>query len=362
MATPTDRMSAAADAEHKSITTLPTTAMGFTTIQSFEALQRAAKLLAASTIVPKAYQGIEGLPNCVVALNMANRIGTDPLMVMQNLYTVNGRPSWSGQFVIACFNTCGRFDPIEYEWSGVPEKAPKTPAEIPDDWSCTAVSKNLATGKVIRGPTISIRMAKQEGWFSKKDSKWQTIPELMLMYRAGAWLQRTHAAEISMGLRTMEEEQDVIEARQTGHGSYDATPSTATTRLAEAAAKRAAPREPIDGEVVPPTAQTEPAAASTGAKADDATPTQGEILAKIIRAETLEAVEQHLEMAKAFLSDNDYAAVVTMSESKKKQLGGNVAAADPAPAEETPAADVKPAEKVTKKTTKAKGGALFGED
>lgn len=189
---------------------LPQVSVGFNTLQSFELAQRGAKLLAASSLVPKDYQG--NIPNCVIALNMAARIGADPLLVMQNLYVVHGRPGWSAQFTIACFNQCGRFSAIRYKWSGVEGK---------DDWSCQAYAKEKESGELIWGPVISIAIAKKEGWFQKSGSKWQTIPQLMLMYRAGAWLARTHAPEISMGLQTVEEIHDVFNAKQNGTGRFE---------------------------------------------------------------------------------------------------------------------------------------------
>lgn len=195
----------------------PVVRAGFDTLQAFELMQRQAKLLMASTLVPQTYQN--NLSNCVIALNMANRIGADPLMVMQNLYVVHGRPGWSAQFVIACFNQCGRFSSMKFRWANRPEK----PGEIPDNWSCQAYATELATGELVEGPVVSIAMAKKEGWFQKSGSKWQTIPELMLMYRAGSWLQRTSAPDISMGLRTADEEREIFEARRTGAGSYEVT-------------------------------------------------------------------------------------------------------------------------------------------
>ncbi|MFN7317976.1 MAG: hypothetical protein ACK5S6_00570, partial [bacterium] len=90
--------------------------MGFRSERSFMLTQRAAKLLASSSLVPKEFQN--NIANCVVALNMANRMGADPLMTMQNLYIVHGRPSWSSQFLIATFNTCGRFSALRYRWTG----------------------------------------------------------------------------------------------------------------------------------------------------------------------------------------------------------------------------------------------------
>lgn len=183
--------------------------MGFNSQQGFELMQRGAKLLAASTLVPTNYQN--NLPNCVIALNMASRLGADPLLVMQNLYVVHGRPAWSAQFLIATFNQCGRFSAIRYRWSGTEGK---------DDWSCQAYATERSSGEVITGPVISIALAKKEGWYAKSGSKWQSIPQLMLMYRAAAWLVRTHAPELSMGLRTADEEGDIIDAERAGDGSF----------------------------------------------------------------------------------------------------------------------------------------------
>ena len=69
---------------------VPDVVPGFSSLQSFELAQRAAALLAKSSLAPKEYQN--NLPNCIIALNMASRMGADPLMVMQNLYIVHGKP------------------------------------------------------------------------------------------------------------------------------------------------------------------------------------------------------------------------------------------------------------------------------
>jgi hypothetical protein len=174
----------------------------------FELIQRAARMFSTSPLVPEQYRGDKGLGSCVIALNMAHRMGADPLMVMQNLYVVHGRPSWSAQFLIACFNQTGRFSPIRYQWSG---------KEGDDDWGCTAWSTDRETGERIEGPLITIGTAKAEGWAGKKGSKWQTIPRLMLMYRAASWLVRTHAPELAMGLRTADEERDIAMSDRDDH-------------------------------------------------------------------------------------------------------------------------------------------------
>jgi hypothetical protein len=173
---------------------------GFSSLQGFELAQRAAKLLAQSSLVPKEYQG--NLPNCVIALNMAARMNADPLMVMQNLYIVHGRPGWSSQFLISTFNTSGKFSALRYEWVGEEGK---------DSWGCRAWAIEKATGQKLVGATVTIGLAKKEGWYNKNGSKWQTMPEQMLMYRAASWFIRAYAPELAMGMHTVEELGDIVD-------------------------------------------------------------------------------------------------------------------------------------------------------
>ncbi len=184
-------------------------AVGFADSKGFELAQRIANVFSRSTLVPKAYQG--NLPNCLIALNMANRMGADPMMTMQNLYVVHGTPAWSAQFLIATFNKSGRFSSIRYEFSGNPGS---------DDYGCTAKATELATGEVLSGTHITIGLAKKEGWYGKQGSKWQTMPQQMLMYRAASWFIRTHAPEIAMGLNTTDEIRDTYDAAPSSDGVY----------------------------------------------------------------------------------------------------------------------------------------------
>jgi hypothetical protein len=211
MSTPADKSASLSDLRRDVVVrdNSPPVVMGFGDAAGFELMQRGAKLLASSSLVPKDYQN--NVANCCIALNMAARLGADPLLIMQNLYLVSGRPGWSAQFLVATFNACKRFASIRYQWSGTEGK---------DDWSCRAHSKELGTGDIITGPLISIALAKKEGWYQKSGSKWQTIPELMLMYRAAAWMIRTHAPELSMGLQTVEELGDTFDARLDDRGRY----------------------------------------------------------------------------------------------------------------------------------------------
>lgn len=177
----------------------------FANAAAFESAQRMAKPLAESTLVPREYQG--NMANCVVALEVAQRIGASPLMVMQNLYIVHGKPSWSSQFIIAALNSCGRFTPLQFVLDGEG-----------DDWGCHVTSQDK-DGNILKGPRVSIKMAKEEGWYQKNGSKWKTMPEMMLRYRAASFFGKLYAPEILMGMYTQEEAEDM--------GMRDITPRKA---------------------------------------------------------------------------------------------------------------------------------------
>lgn len=172
----------------------------FQSIPAFEAAQRIASALAKSTVIPKDYQN--NVPNVLVALNMANRVGADPIAVMQNLNIIHGRPSWSSAFCIGVLQSCGRFGPIKFAMHGEGDAA-----------RCRLETTDAVTGEPIFGPVVSIAMAKAEGWYSKSGSKWQTMPDLMLRYRAAAFFSRTYAADLLLGMQTIEESQDIAEKR-----------------------------------------------------------------------------------------------------------------------------------------------------
>ena len=161
---------------------------GYSSVKGFELLQRAAKVLAASSMVPKDYGG--NIANCIVALEISLRMRVSPLMVMQNLHVIHGKPSWSSVFLIGALNGSPHYTPIKFHLSGEKGK---------DSRTCVASTVEKATGEVMEGPEVTIAMAKADGWWGRKDSKWPRMPELMLRYRAGAWLVRTVAPEMTMG-------------------------------------------------------------------------------------------------------------------------------------------------------------------
>lgn len=215
-----------------------TPVMPFSNSENFEMAQRMASALARSSLVPQAYQGQAGLPNCLIALEMAQRVGISPFFVMQNMHIIHGRPSWSATYLIGAINTSGKFSPLRFRL----EKLGKTQfnkAEM-DNICCTAYATELATGERLEGPAVTMEMAVKEGWYGKNGSKWQTMPELMLRYRAAAFFSRLYCPEVAMGLHTAEEVYDVV---------YDSAPAQADTKERAKNLTEALLAEPAEDEI-----------------------------------------------------------------------------------------------------------------
>lgn len=189
----------------------------------FEAAQRMAKALVSSTMVPEPYRGVENIGNAIIALEMAQRMGASPMAVMQNLYIIEGRPSWSSSFIIGALNSCGRFSALRFKiedlgekdahyeyWDGPKgQRTKKTGTVKIHDMRCTAWAYDRATDDELHGPGVTISMAVAEGWYTKAGSKWKTMPELMLRYRAAAFFGRLYAPDVLMGMHTEDEAEDM---------------------------------------------------------------------------------------------------------------------------------------------------------
>lgn len=173
-------------------------------LKAFEVIQRKGQMFASSTIVPETYRGNVG--NCVIALEMANRMGAVPLMVMQNLYIVHGQPGFSSKFLVASINASKKFSPLRYEFRG---------KEGEPNYGCRCYAyeaHDKEHKEPLYGDWVTWEMANKEGWTKKQGSKWLTMPSLMFRYRAAAFWQRVYCPEITMGLLTAEELNDVQDA------------------------------------------------------------------------------------------------------------------------------------------------------
>ena len=219
--------------------------MGFGDLASFEFLQRTSKAFANSTMVPTAYQAMvtkgygdratvepnpAAISNCMIALDMAQRMNANPLMIMQNLHIIEGRPSWSSQFIIAAINNCGKFSPLRFdlqwldeidaiystfEWEDRKKVEKKHKVRIKNA-RCVAWAIEKTTGERLESAPVTMEMSVNEGWYGKNGSKWRSMPDLMMRYRSAAFFGRIYAPELLMGLPTAEEVHDVFTVEPDG--------------------------------------------------------------------------------------------------------------------------------------------------
>ena len=225
------------------------TSVGFFDLESFELTQRMAKMFSTSSLVPAQFRDTvekynsatrqkelvknpEALANCAIALDMASRLNANPIMVMQNLYVIEGRPSWSSQWIIACVNKSGRFSPLQFRIEDLGEqevqyeefawvsgkKQSSIKKAVIRNLVCVAHAKSLDTGELVESAPVSMELAVKEGWYGKNGSKWQTMPEVMLRYRAAAFFGRVYAPDLLMGFQSQEEAEELayIETAPTG--------------------------------------------------------------------------------------------------------------------------------------------------
>jgi hypothetical protein len=198
------------------------------TSAAFTAQVRQARALAASDLVPQQYRN--NVANVMVATELASRIGASVMAVMQNLHVIQGKPSFSSSFLIACVNSCGRFSPMRFRSIGEG-----------DDYGVRAVATDLKTGEECEGPAVTWKMVKAEKWNAKNGSKWLTMPDVMFNYRAAAFWARLYAPELSLGMHTVDEHEDIA---ATVTVLRDAGPKPTRPRALESIAAPSAPSAP----------------------------------------------------------------------------------------------------------------------
>ena len=175
----------------------------FTNAENFKELFDIGKMFASSTLVPQAYQG--KAMDCAIAVDMANRMGVNPMMVMQNLYVVRGKPSWSGQACMSLINGSGKYKNVKHVYTG---------EKNTDSWGCYVEALRIEDDTLVKGTEVTIKMAKAEDWYSKNGSKWKTMPELMLAYRASAFFARVHIPNALMGMHVEGEAEDITGTKE----------------------------------------------------------------------------------------------------------------------------------------------------
>lgn len=163
-----------------------------TFFEEFSQNYRIATQLAKSSIIPQNYQNKP--ENVIVALGLSQKMGLDAFTVMQNLNIIKGKTSWSGSFCKTLIERTGRFKDLNLNYIGEKGK---------DSYGCYLSATRISDNTIIKGPEVTMKMAREEGWTSNK--KWLTLTDIMLAYRCQSFFARIHCPESMNGIYTSEE-------------------------------------------------------------------------------------------------------------------------------------------------------------
>ena len=170
----------------------------YSSTQAFNELFKIGSVMSKTQLVPDNYRNRP--EDCTIAIDIANRNGMSPLSVMQNLYVVKGKPQWSGQACIAMLRASKEYEHVKPVMVGERNS---------DEWGCYFKAIDKTDGEFVTGTLVTIKMAKDEGWYSKPGSRWQTMPEQMLQYRAAAFFARIYMPNVLMGFGVEGEAEDI---------------------------------------------------------------------------------------------------------------------------------------------------------
>ena len=173
-------------------------------VADFSRAYKLAQVISTADIIPDNYKNKAA--DCAIAIDMADRMGVSPMMVMQNLYVVKGKPSWSGQACKALIEGCGKFKPGSIRPVYFGDKGT-------DSRGCYLSARWADTGDKVEGPEVTLKMARAEGWISK-NPKWTNMPELMLAYRASTFFARVYCPEVLMRVHVEGENEDIRPAER----------------------------------------------------------------------------------------------------------------------------------------------------
>lgn len=168
-----------------------------TTLSNFSDRWKIAEKLSKSSIIPKEFQGKP--ENILLCMGMSEKMGLDLITVVNNLQMVMGHQEWKGSFIPVLIEKTGKYTELEFNFVG---------KETDDTFGCYLEATRTRDGKRIKGTTITIAMAKQEGWYSR-NSKWKTMPQQLLIYRASTFFARAYCAAALNGISTEGETNDI---------------------------------------------------------------------------------------------------------------------------------------------------------
>lgn len=161
---------------------------------SMEEAYKFADTIARSDFCPKDYRDKPG--NVLVAIQMGAEVGLAPMAAIQNIAVINGRPSIWGDALLAIVQA----HPSVLEIT-------ETSSEDGMKWTCRIVRKVNGKERVTEQSFSKDEAVRAKLW--QKDGPWTAYPKRMIQMRARGFAIRDAASDLTKGLITREEAQDI---------------------------------------------------------------------------------------------------------------------------------------------------------
>jgi len=164
---------------------------------NLDELQRLAGLMFASGLMPTSIKTKEAV---AVAVMAGLEVGLSPMAAVQNIAVINGRPSIWGDAMLAIVQS-----------SGLLEDYREDPIKLPSGEviGFRAMARRKGQGEPIEN-TFTMDDAKRAK-LAGKTGPWSEYPQRMMKLRARAFTLRDGFADVLKGMRSREEENDIID-------------------------------------------------------------------------------------------------------------------------------------------------------
>lgn len=164
--------------------------------KQLNSVYRNAKVLCESQLLPPHFRG--KVADTMILMDLAMRMRISLFTLANHAYTVSGKIGISGQLCISLVNSCGRFTPLDFVFVG--EQGTR-------EYGCYAVATRLSNNVICKSTLITWGMAVDENWV--RNSKWKTMTDQMMVYRAASFFARKYCPDALLGLSLADELRDV---------------------------------------------------------------------------------------------------------------------------------------------------------
>ena len=163
----------------------------------FNQMQRAARLMASSRLVPKHLQGSteQAFADCFLVCQQAYQWNLNPFAVAQSTYVLSGKLGYEGKLIAGVLNSSPRLErKLNYEYfgdSGTPKRGIRVFGTL----------KGEETPREVTGTVAA--------WQTSND-QWRKNTDQMLAYRGAREWARRHMPEVILGINSEDELEAIV--------------------------------------------------------------------------------------------------------------------------------------------------------